>query len=222
LFNKKFNNLKIIIIKYNYIHRSTHICQSISKSFLSVDEGLEIIKILRNQKINSMIYLALDLKPIRNVYLSKKIVAELSKNVRMKYFSNNFFSASILNLMNAEYVRKRKSFSRDFIQLIMKWINDIFNCNCKDNPYCDCGKVNLERIIVDLRIKEEFSIAQISQYLEDEYELLVFKGDLIDYLQNLIYSLESVKNISAGIKNLAVIYTKELSEIPLIIENIKG
>ena len=146
----------------------------------------------------------------------------MSKNVRMKYFSNNFFSASILNLMNAEYVRKRKSFSRDFIQLIMKWINDIFNCNCKDNPYCDCGRVNLERIIVNLRIKEEFSIAQISQYLEVEYELLVFKGDLIDYLQNLIYSLESVKNISAGIKNLAAIYTKELSEIPMIIENIKG
>jgi len=222
LFTKKLNNLKLIRIKENYIHRSTHIGQSIAKSFLSVDEGLEIIEILRNQKINSIISLALDLKPIRNVYLSKKIVAELSKNVRMKYFSNNFFSASVLSLQNADYVRKKKSFSRDFIQLIMKWINDIFNCNCKDNPYCDCGRVNLERIIVNLRIKEEFSIAQISQYLEHEYELLVFKGDLIDYLQNLIYSLESVKNISAGIKNLAAIYTKELSEIPMIIENIKG
>ena len=222
IFTKKLNNLKLIRIKENYIHRSTHIGQSIAKSFLSVDEGLEIIEILRNQKINSIISLALDLKPIRNVYLSKKIVAELSKNVRMKYFSNNFFSASVLSLMNAEYIKKRKKFSSDFIQLIMKWINDIFNCNCKDNPYCDCGRVNLERIIVNLRIKEEFSIAQISQYLEVEYELLVFKGDLIDYLQNLIYSLESIKNISAGIKNLAAIYTKESSEIPMIIENIKG
>ena len=104
----------------------------------------------------------------------------------------------------------------------MKWINDIFNCNCKDNPYCDCGRKNLEKIILDLRIKEGFTIAQISQYLADEYELLVFKGDLIDYLQNLIYSLESVKNISEGIINLDMTYKKELSEIPKIIENIKG
>ncbi len=222
LFTKKLNNLKLIRIKENYIHKPTHVGQSIAKSFLSVDEGLEIIEILRNQEIRSIKHLALDLKPMRNVYLSKKIVAELSKNVRMKYFSNNFFSASILSLMNAEYVRKRKRFSSDFIQLIMKWINNIFNCNCKDNPYCDCGRINLEKIIFDLRTKEKFSIAQISQYLEDEYELLVFKGDLIDYLQNLIYSLESVKNIAKGIKNLGAAYTEELSEIPKIIEKIKG
>ena len=154
LFTKKLNILKLIRIKENYIYKPTHIGQSIAKSFLSVNEGLEIIEILRNQQANSMIYLALELKPIRNIYLSKRIVAELSKNVRMKYFSNNFFSASVLSLLNADYVRKKKSFSREFIQLIVKWINDIFNCNCKDNPYCDCGRKNLEKIILDLRIKE--------------------------------------------------------------------
>jgi len=52
--------------------------------------------------------------------------------------------------------------------------------------------------------------------------LVEYKIGNIDYLQNLIYSLESIKNISAGITNLAAIYTKELSEIPIIIENIKG
>ncbi len=222
LFTKKLNNLKLLRIKENEIHKPTHIGQSIAKSFLSVNEGLEIIEILRNQQAPNMIHLALELKPIRNVYLSKRIVAELSKNVRMKYFSNNFFSASVLSLMNAEYIKKRKSFSSDFLQLIMKWINDIFNCNCKDNPYCDCGRKNLEKIILDLRINDGFTIAQISQFLEDEYELLVFKGDLIDYLQNLIYSLESIKNISEGIKNLDAIYKQELSKIPKVIENIKG
>ncbi|MBA7630706.1 DEAD-box ATP-dependent RNA helicase CshB [subsurface metagenome] len=221
LFTKKLNNLKLIRIKENYIHRSTHIGQSIAKSFLSVDEGLEIIEILRNQKINSMIYLALDLKPIRNVYLSKKIVAELSKNVRMKYFSNNFFSASA-RMMNAEYVKKKRgNFSREFIELVLKWNNDIFNCSCKDNPYCDCGRINLERIMFDLRFKEKFSISQISQYLEQEYELLVFKGDLFDYFENFIYSLEAIKNISEGITNLSDIYKKQALEIPKIIEKIK-
>ena len=171
--------------------------------------------------METILDLALDLKPIKNVYLSKKIVAELSKNINMKYFSNNFFSASVLSLMNAEYVKKRKSFSREFINLIMKWINDIFNCNCKDNPYCDCGRLRLEKIILNLRINENLSIERISSYLNDEYNIIVFKGDIIDYLENLIYSLESIKNIIEGIMNLSIKYKKELSEIPKIIEGIK-
>ncbi|MFX1445673.1 MAG: DEAD/DEAH box helicase [Promethearchaeota archaeon] len=219
---KKLNNLKLIRTKENFIHKPTQLGQSIAKSFLTINEALDIIEILQNQEVDNLLTLALDLKPIKNVYLSKKIIAELSKNVRMKYFSNNFFSASVLSLMNADYVRKRKSFSSEFIQLIMKWINNIFTCNCKDTPYCNCGRVNLEKMIVDLRVEEKFSISQISQYLEQEYELLIFKGDLIDYLENLIYSLESIKNISEGIKPLSKVYLKELSEIPNIIENIKG
>jgi helicase len=222
VFIKKLNNLRLIRIKENFIHKATHLGRAISKSFLNIDEGLEIIKKLENKEINIILQLALELKPIKNVYLSKKVVAELSKNRNMKYMSNNFFSASILSLMNAEYVRTRKSFSRDFIQLIMRWINDIFNCKCKDNPYCDCGRINLEKMIFDLRTNQRLSISQISQYLETEYKLLVFKGDLTDYLENLIYSLESIKNISEGIKELAKNYLKELSEIPSIIENIKG
>lgn len=221
LFTKKLNNLKLIRIKENHIHKPTHLGQSIAKSFLSINEGLEIIEILQNQEIKSILQLALDLKPIKNVYLSKKIVAELSKNVRMKYFSNNFFSASA-RMMNAEYVKKKRgNFSREFIELVLKWNNKIFNCSCKDNPYCDCGRINLERIIFDLRFKKKSSISQISQYLEQKYELLVFKGDLIDYFENLIYSLEAIKNISESITNTSNIYKKQALKIPKIIEKIK-
>ncbi|TFG23516.1 MAG: DEAD/DEAH box helicase [Promethearchaeota archaeon] len=221
-FVKKLNHLRLVRIKENLIHKPTHTGQSISKSFLYIDEGLEIIEKLQKNEVNNIIELALELKPIKNVYLSKKVVAELSRNINMRYMSNNFFSASVISLMNAEYVRTRKSFSRDFIELIMRWINDIYNCDCKDSPYCDCGRINLEKIIFDLRTKEILSISQISQYLAEEYELLVFKGDLIDYLENLIYSLESIKNISEGIKHLPKNYLEDLSNIPSIIEKIKS
>ena len=139
----------------------------------------------------------------------------------MRYFSNNLFSASVLSLMNAEYVRKRKSFSRDFIDFIMKLTNEIFNCSCKDNPYCDCGRLNLEKLILDLRIKHNMTIEEISSYLMEEFKIMVFKGDLIDYLENLIYSLESIKNIVEGISNLDNVFKKEIKEIPNLIENIK-
>jgi helicase len=217
---KKLINLKLIRIKEDLTIKATHLGSAIANSFLSVDESLEIIKKLKN-KLYTPLDIALELEFLRNVYLSKNLVADLSRNVNMKYFSNNLFSASVLSLMNADYVKKRKTFSRDFIDIIMKLTSDIFNCSCKDNPYCDCGRLNLEKIILDLRVKENMTIEEISNYLIEEYKILVFKGDLIDYFENLIYSLESIKNIAEGISNLDENYIREIKDIPTLIENIK-
>ncbi|MFW9897380.1 MAG: DUF5814 domain-containing protein, partial [Candidatus Thorarchaeota archaeon] len=198
----------------------TRLGQAIAKSFLSIEECLDIIDDLKN-KGKSMIEIALELKPIKNVYISKGIVADLAKNVNMRYLSNNLFSGSVLSLMNAEYVKKRKNFSRDFIEFISKWISEIFNCNCKDNPYCNCGRINLEKMILDLRIKHKLSIEDISRIFEEEYKILIFKGDLISYLEELIYSLEAIKNILEGVSGLDLEYNEEIKSIPQIIANIK-
>jgi helicase len=216
----KLISLNLIRIKEDLTIKATRLGRAIANSFLSVGECLEIIKKLQN-KSETPLDIALELEFLRNVYLSKNIVADLSKNVNMKYFSNNLFSASVLSLMNAEYVRKRKTFSRDFIDFIMKLTNDIFNCSCQDNPYCDCGRLNLEKLILNLRIKHNMTIEEISNYLMEEYGIMVFKGDLIDYLENLIYSLESIKNIAEGISKLNEDFRREIREIPNLIENIK-
>ena len=123
--------------------------------------------------------------------------------------------------MSAENIKKRKKFSQEFIDFIVKWMSDIFNCNCKDNPYCDCGRLNFERIMFELRTNEGFSVENISQFLNFEYKIMVFKGDIIDYLENLIYSFESIKNIAEGILSLDKNYKNQISQIPEIIEKIK-
>ena len=66
------------------------------------------------------------------------------------------------------------------------------------------------------------SITQISDLLEDEYKILIYKGDITDYLENLIYSFESILNIAKGISNLDPEYKIQLGEIPSIIEKIKN
>jgi helicase len=199
----------------------TRLGRALAKSFFTIEQGMDIIKILRKGE-KSITEIVLELKPLRNVYLSKSVVADLSKNVNMKYFSNNFFSASVLSLMDAQYVKKRKKFSQEFIQLILKWINDIFTCGCKDSPYCECGRLTLEKMILDLRMDKGFSIEEIQEFLESEYEILVFKGDLIDYLESLIYSYESIKNIAESLPNLHDKYKKELEIIPKKVAMIKG
>jgi len=221
-FIKKLISNKLIRVKENFSIKVTHLGRSIAKSFLTIDQCLEIMETIK-KKEKKLIEIVLNLKPIKNVYLSKKVVADLAKNVNMKYFSNNLFSASVLSLMNADNVKKKRgNYSRDFIEFITKWIADIFNCKCKDNPYCDCGRLNLEKLILSLRIDENFSINEIRNYLEEEYKILTFKGDLIDYFENLIYSLESIKNISKGISNLDPDYKTEISDIPNVIRKIKN
>jgi helicase len=171
----------------------------------------------------SLIEIALGIDPLRNVYLTKRIVADLSKNRSNKYLSSNFFAASTLSFLDAERVRKKKTFSRDFIDMVMKWMNDIFNCKCNDKPYCDCGRLNLEKLILSLRTEDNFSIDEIRNYLEEEYNVLVFKGDLMDFLERLIYSLESVLEIAQSIGNIKNnrIYKNEILELPNYIKKIK-
>ena len=182
--------------------------------------SLDIIEKLK-KKSETPLNIAFELNPLRNVYLSNTIVADLSQNVKMKYFSNNLFSPSVLRLMYAENVKKRRTFSRELMDFMTKWTRDIFNCGCKDNPYCDCGRLNLEKLILNLRVKDNMSIEKISDYLHDEYKIIVFKGDLIDYLENLIYSLESIKNIGEKLTNLDNTYLDEILKIPKLIEEIK-
>ncbi|MFW9949733.1 MAG: DEAD/DEAH box helicase, partial [Candidatus Thorarchaeota archaeon] len=219
-FIEKLIKLNLVYVDVNKNYYATNLGKAISKSFLTIDQSLEIINRIRlkQSKISEIV---LELKPLKNVYLSKKVVKDLAKYQNMKYFSNNFFSASILSLMDANYVRKRKKFSREFIDYIIKWTSKLFTCDCKDKPYCNCGRINLENIILKLRVEDNFSIEQISYYLEEEYKILIYKGDLTDYLENLIYSFESIYNISKGISNLNYENKKEVLEIPFLIEKIK-
>ncbi|MFX1498179.1 MAG: DEAD/DEAH box helicase [Promethearchaeota archaeon] len=218
---KKLITLKLILLTEDSNYIATQLGRAVSKSFLTIEKSLEIIELLR-LKAENIINIVLELKPLKNVYLSKKVVSDLSKNINMKYFSNNFFSSSVLSLMNADYVRKRKKFSNEFIEFIVKWVNEIFNCDCKDNPYCDCGRKNLERMLLSFRINKNLSVDEISKVFEEEYKIQIFKGDIIDYLENLIYSFESILNILNGIPKLDLIYEDQIKEIPNIIEKIRN
>ena len=219
---KKMDSRKLIRIKEDYSYKITGLGRAIAKSFLTVDKSLEIIEILRNNS-KSLIEVALGIDPLRNVYLTKRIMADLSKNRSNKYLSSNFFTASTLSLLDAEHIRKKKNFSRDFIEMIMKWMNDIFNCSCNDKPYCECGRLNLEKLILTLRTEDNFNIDEIRNYLEEEYNILVFKGDLMDFLERLIYSAESVLEIAQSIGNIKNNrnYKDEILDMPNYIKKIK-
>jgi superfamily II helicase len=76
-------------------------------------------------------------------------------------------------------------------------------------------------MILSLRVKHRLTIEEICGYFKEEYKIIIHKGDMIGYLENLIYSLESIKNILEGIFDLDPKYIDEIKEIPNLIEQIK-
>jgi hypothetical protein len=51
---------------------------------------------------------------------------------------------------------------------------------------------------------------------------MIFKGDIIDYLENLIYTFESISHITRAIERLDMEYKNELEQIPNTILAIKN
>ena len=62
-----------------------------------------------------------------------------------------------------------------------------------------------------LRTEDNLSVEAISSYLLDVYNIMVFKGDLIDYLESLIYSLEGILNIAKGLNRINPKNEKQLN-----------
>jgi helicase len=96
------------------------------------------------------------------------------------------------------------------LDLFAKWTLEIFNCNCKDNPFCECGQVALAKKIVELRF-QGLRPSQISQILNEEYELYVYAGDIFGYLNDLIHRLRAISRIAETLKKEMLI--KQIQEI---------
>ena len=77
---KKLLSTNFIQIKEDFSYRATRLGRAVAKSFLTIDQGLEIIENLKKTKNKEILEIALELEPLKNVYLSKKMISDLSKN----------------------------------------------------------------------------------------------------------------------------------------------
>nr|MDO8082476.1 DUF5814 domain-containing protein [Candidatus Freyarchaeota archaeon] len=142
--------------------------------------------------------LAIRLETFESVYLSSRLQGELNRAYNTN-FPTRFFSGAVLDLMDASRTKKTKKLEKWVLDLFAKWTLDIFNCNCKDNPFCECGQVELAKKIVELRLRG-LRPSNISQILKDEHELYVYPGDLFGYLNDLIHHLRAVSRIAEILK----------------------
>lgn len=140
--------------------------------------------------------LVVDLAPLKNVYLTNRVVRELARQSRRRTASNHFFSQAGKAYQDANSIQKRKRLKGWIMQLYLRWIEDIFTCTCEEKPDCNCGRVNLEILILDRKLRGA-SLDQILHWLRHDYEIRVYYGDLLDYFDGLVHSINAISRIAA-------------------------
>ncbi len=198
-------NKLIEIIRNKSVVSTTRFGKAVAESFFSLKTAIKIRESLitpvsEENPAPDMLELAQSLETFNNVYVTNRILSELSLKGNQQVKSNNLFSSSVLSMVNSEHLgkKKRTHISRRLYSVIIRWSEDIFNCICKDKPYCDCGKKTIERFIVDYRLSG-LSVSEIVLELVEEYEIKMFKGDIIDYLESIINNLFSIQKIGRSL-----------------------
>ena len=185
--------------------RTSRFGKAVAESFFTLEDANRIRKALIMPVTEEfsgygMIELAQSLNKFKNVYVTARMLRDMSLKSQRQARSNNLFSNSILGMIGADNLGKKKGrHSKRLFEVILKWSEEIFNCTCADSPYCDCARLNVEGYILDWRLAG-MSVMEIMATLGDEYEIHVFHGDLIDYLESMIYSLLAIQKIGRALK----------------------
>ncbi|MHA1822173.1 MAG: DEAD/DEAH box helicase [Promethearchaeota archaeon] len=169
---------------------------------------------------NLPLEIAMELNPFNNIYVSNAVSNEIKKASRGKVNTNQLFSNSTLSLLSADLYHSKRSLSKYIIDVISVWTKEIFNCGHKDSPYCNCGRKNIERRILEYRLLGDYPQAIIKK-LNKELFLKVYMGDLFDYFDSLIHNLKIIYKIGKSIEVPEEI-KEDLEKIPKIIELISN
>jgi helicase len=160
-------------------------------SFFSPTKVMTITSLLHEKK--HFLSIALEMIQIQNVYLSRKLHSYLEKTYHMR-FSTRFFNSPVLDVMISSLKGKEATeLNKWCLTVFSKWTQNFFSCNCVENPYCPHPQEQLGRFLVMERLEGK-NIDQISAKIS-QYELLIYPGDVLSFLNGVIHELEGVGRI---------------------------
>lgn len=119
---------------------------------------------------------------------ARRLSSQMDRNMPR----NIFHGAALDILYNTDEIENLDSATRD--QLI-DFVTDFLDCDCDDAPYCGCAERKFIRHVIDLR-RQGMSPSRIVESLEAEYGLYAYEGDVLDFLDTTVRSLEAVEEIA--------------------------
>ncbi|GAB4307322.1 MAG: DUF5814 domain-containing protein [Promethearchaeota archaeon] len=179
--------------------RITPLGDAFSSSFMDLDDCSRLLGEVcevEEGDVEALQRLVVDVVPLKNVYLTSHVVRELSKQTRRGGASSMFFTQASRAFMDANsVVLKRKRLKGPLLALYLRWVQDLFTCDCEQKPECGCARVELELKVVKARASGR-SLENLRRKLRDDYEILVYYGDLLNYLDSLVHVARSVARMA--------------------------
>ncbi|MHA2296970.1 MAG: DEAD/DEAH box helicase [Candidatus Hodarchaeales archaeon] len=178
-----------------------------SVSFLSIDE-IMLIKERLEQKTFSIANLVIELEPFETIYINSRIMSLFEEKLRIKT-SSRFLNSAILDLLSdsSDFSGKLES---KIIDILKRWKESFYSsCNCKETPYCEHGVIMLNRRVLDLRRKGN-DPEEISRYFEKKYALQIYGGDILKWLELVIFKLEGIARITRIIFPASAVQVEKL------------
>ena len=166
---------------------------AVSKSFLKPEEA-EYIK----ESLDGLnpLEIALSMEPFENAYLSNRLHNQLTQRLQVK-FSNRLFSDSTLDIIfNGDNLIK---LDEKLQEAVLNIQIDLLSCECKERPFCNCIQDKLSEYIVKMRLRGK-DPSDISRMLIKRYQIQAYSGDIFNWLDSLLRTLESIKRIAIAFK----------------------
>ncbi len=183
--------------KSKYV-RLTPIGRATTISFYKPEETENVLQYKR--KSTPIPQIALIIEPFEALYLSRRLHTYLERKYNMR-FGTRFLAGTSLDVMDAALIDKQQKRKKmdgkldDWVyELFTRWSTDFFNCDCSENPYCECGRLKINQIILDLRLKG-LNPREIVYALRKEYELTAYPGDLFKWLDTILHRLDGLARI---------------------------
>jgi helicase len=169
---------------------TTSLGKATAVSFFTPNETL-LVK--ENAEKLDPLAISLKLNPLRQVYISSSLQSELERAFNTR-FSSNLFSGAVLDVMSVSKGGGHKLLPGWVLDMLVKWATEFFNCNCKENPFCDCGAEKICRRIVAMRLTG-LTPKEIAEELQEDYGFQIYPGDLFDWFEQEIHRLGGMEII---------------------------
>jgi helicase len=162
--------------------------------------------------------LAIGIQPFKNFYISNALGNEIKSLTGKSRSSTLLFSNQVLSLLHAETFDQKRKLPKFIKNVLLMWTQELFTCKCQDNPYCECGRKKIQEIMIQLRL-DGHSVDEIKKIFMDTYQIQIFRGDLYDFFDQLIYTLRSTYEIAKTLKIHPDIVS-HVNDTPNIIEEL--
>ncbi len=172
-----------------------------------------IFRTIQQLKTMDVLDIVARLEPFENLHLASRIQSRIERIVKSRG-STKFFVNRVLDLLSGDFTLYRKDDMDPYVlDRLRLWIDLLYPCSHQERPFCDCGQINIAKLIIQRRIQGE-TPSKIISFLESNYDLTAYVGDLITFLDAVVHRFEALYRIASVLEmeNQAQV-AKELAEL---------